>query len=81
MPIYEYACTVCGHRFEELQEMKDAPKESCPQCGKPVRRLMSTAVPISGKGGSGHVHHGGCCGGSGQCGGGMPSCPGGGCCN
>ncbi|MHB9155773.1 MAG: FmdB family zinc ribbon protein [Endomicrobiales bacterium] len=76
MPIYEYACTECAHRFEELQEMNDKPKDKCPVCGKPVRRLMSAATPIMAKG---KCSERSCCGGETQCGGGMPSCHGGKC--
>ena len=24
MPIYEYECTKCGHRFEKIQKISDA---------------------------------------------------------
>jgi putative FmdB family regulatory protein len=34
MPIYEYQCQNCGHLFEELQSMKEAPLVTCPKCGK-----------------------------------------------
>ena len=34
MPIYEYICDNCGHTFEELQTMKEAPLVKCPNCGK-----------------------------------------------
>lgn len=33
MPIYEYLCNNCGHKFEELRSMDDKDKEiSCPKC-------------------------------------------------
>ena len=43
MPIYEFRCTQCGHKFEELvfasQDVKDL---HCPNCGaKNVNKLMS----------------------------------------
>ncbi len=41
MPIYEYECTVCGHRTEVLQRMSDPAPQGCDECGKPVRRLLS----------------------------------------
>ncbi len=41
MPIYEYECTVCAHRFETMQRISDPPLESCPECGEPVRKLIS----------------------------------------
>jgi putative FmdB family regulatory protein len=41
MPLYEYACESCGHRFEIIQKFSDAPLETCPKCGGPVRKLQS----------------------------------------
>src|SRR6266849_5722479 len=41
MPLYEYECDVCGHRFEVIQKFADAPIETCPSCGGPVRKLQS----------------------------------------
>ena len=35
MPIYEYECTVCGHRFETYQPMEAAD----PPCPRPVKVL------------------------------------------
>ena len=35
MPIYEYACRLCGHEEEEFQFMADSPLEQCPKCGEP----------------------------------------------
>jgi len=52
MPIYEYACTACGHEFEEWQKMSDAPVRTCPKCRKKkVERLISrTAFQLKGGG-------------------------------
>ncbi len=33
MPIYEYQCRECGHRFEYLV-LKSTPPAECPVCGK-----------------------------------------------
>ena len=30
MPTYEYACAKCGHEFEKVQSMLDAPLTVCP---------------------------------------------------
>lgn len=44
MPIYEYQCDACGHRFEKLQKMADEPIRNCPECSKPeARKLVSAA--------------------------------------
>jgi putative FmdB family regulatory protein len=41
MPIYEYACTVCGERTEARQGFDDPPLEECPVCGGRLRKLYS----------------------------------------
>jgi len=42
MPIYEYECQACGHRFEEWQKMSDAPVRVCPKCQEEkVEKLIS----------------------------------------
>lgn len=40
MPIYEYECQMCGHRFERLQQFSDEPVEVCPSCAGPVQRVI-----------------------------------------
>lgn len=42
MPIYEFECSACAHRFERLQKLSDADPTECPVCGKsPVRRCVT----------------------------------------
>jgi putative FmdB family regulatory protein len=41
MPLYEYLCDACGHRFEVIQKFSDAPLELCPKCGGRVHKLQS----------------------------------------
>jgi putative FmdB family regulatory protein len=41
MPVYEYACTVCGERTEKKQGFDDPPLEVCPHCGGKLRKLYS----------------------------------------
>ncbi len=41
MPIYEYACTVCGERTEARQGFTDPPLTECPECGGKLRKLYS----------------------------------------
>jgi putative FmdB family regulatory protein len=72
MPIYEYACRSCDHRFEELVSSYGT-LVACPQCTSgEVEKLLSAFTartaggapalrPPSGGGG------GGCCGGGCGC--------------
>jgi len=41
MPIYEYKCKVCDHKFEEFKEMDADPVKICPECGGEVKQLIS----------------------------------------
>ena len=46
MPIYEYEplsgeCPFCRGRFEELQNIGEAPYETCPSCDVPCKRVIS----------------------------------------
>ena len=51
MPLYEYECDACGHRFEVIVKFSDAPLETCPTCGGPVHKLMSSpAIQFKGSG-------------------------------
>jgi putative FmdB family regulatory protein len=51
MPLYEYQCEKCGHRFEKIQKFSDKPIKKCPQCGGPVKQLISPpAVQFKGSG-------------------------------
>jgi len=40
VPLYEYACANCGHRFEVRQRVVDEPISVCPKCGGPTRRVF-----------------------------------------
>ena len=51
MPLYEYQCDNCGHRFEVIQKFSDAPVAVCPKCGGPVTKLFSSpAIQFKGTG-------------------------------
>ena len=41
MPIYEYECESCMHRFEILQKFSDRPLKKCDKCGGPVHKVLS----------------------------------------
>jgi putative FmdB family regulatory protein len=42
MPLYEYECDECGHRFERIQKYSDPHVERCPKCNGTVRKLVSS---------------------------------------
>ena len=51
MPLYEYECEACAHRFERIQKYSDPPIETCPKCGSKVRKLFSSpAIQFKGSG-------------------------------
>jgi len=51
MPSYDYRCKKCGHSFEELQSMMDAPLVTCPACGtENLQRLIGGGMGIIFKG-------------------------------
>ncbi len=51
MPLYEYECETCSHRFEVIQKFSDAPIAVCPKCGGPVQKLLSSpAIQFKGSG-------------------------------
>jgi putative FmdB family regulatory protein len=51
MPLYEYECEACSHRFEVIQKFSDPPIEKCPKCGGAVRKLLSSpAIQFKGSG-------------------------------
>ncbi|HOB51635.1 MAG TPA: zinc ribbon domain-containing protein [Acidobacteriota bacterium] len=51
MPIYEYVCTVCNHRFEKIQKFSDPPVTDCPDCGQRVELAPSApAIQFKGSG-------------------------------
>ena len=51
MPLYEYQCKKCQHRFEKIQKFSDPLVKTCPKCGGPVQQLLSApAVQFKGSG-------------------------------
>jgi putative FmdB family regulatory protein len=51
MPLYEYECNACAHRFEVIQKYSDAPIDICPKCGSAVTKLFSSpAIQFKGSG-------------------------------
>jgi putative FmdB family regulatory protein len=52
MPLYEYLCGACGHRFEQIRKFSDSPLEVCPNCGeRKLHKLVSSpAIQFKGSG-------------------------------
>ncbi len=52
MPIYEYACSGCGHELEAWQKISEKPKKVCPSChARKLERLISnTSFQLKGTG-------------------------------
>src|SRR5688572_9624375 len=51
MPLYEYQCDQCAHRFEVIQKFSDPPVDVCPKCGGAVKKLLSSpAIQFKGTG-------------------------------
>jgi putative FmdB family regulatory protein len=51
MPLYEYKCKKCGHRFERIQTFSAPDAKECPVCQGEVERLISApAVQFKGSG-------------------------------
>ncbi len=41
MPLYEYQCEKCGHRFEKIESVSASATKKCPKCGARAVRLPS----------------------------------------
>jgi putative FmdB family regulatory protein len=51
MPLYEYECEKCGHRFEKIQKFSDKMVKKCPECGGRVEQMISApTVQFKGSG-------------------------------
>ncbi len=46
MPIYEYMCEFCHHKFQLLQKFGEEPPKKCPNCGKEggIKKLISQTM-------------------------------------
>ena len=49
MPTYQYACTECGHAFEQVQSFTDDALTECPECRGRLRKVFN-AVGVVFKG-------------------------------
>ncbi len=51
MPLYEYECSSCHHRFEKIESFSASEKKECPKCGKVAKRLLAApAIQFKGSG-------------------------------
>jgi len=51
MPLYEYQCKKCHHRFERIQKFSDPHLKKCPECGGALEQVISApAVQFKGSG-------------------------------
>jgi putative FmdB family regulatory protein len=51
LPLYEYLCTKCNHRFEKIQKFSDPMVKKCPECGGKVENVLhAPAVQFKGAG-------------------------------
>jgi putative FmdB family regulatory protein len=53
MPIYEFECSGCGHRFDRLQKLSDPDPSVCPECAvqdKVQRRVSAPQFRLAGGG-------------------------------
>ncbi len=51
LPLYEYRCKACGHRFEKIQTYSAPDQKECPVCHAEVERLISApSIQFKGSG-------------------------------
>jgi putative FmdB family regulatory protein len=55
VPLYEFLCKVCGHRFEKIQKFSDPPPSECPACGKEEIEQVIHAPAVQFKGSGWYV--------------------------
>lgn len=49
MPLYEYECPLCGHRFEVLQKMGETGEQlTCPVCGAGEQQRVYSSFASTG---------------------------------
>jgi len=74
MPVYEFRCSQCGHKFELLRPMSKVNDDaSCPRCNNGAKRIPSvfaafsksssgSSAPVSGGSGCGTCSSSSCAG-------------------
>lgn len=66
MPLYEYQCPTCGHRFEVLQRLGEGGDGlACPECERPRPERKLSTFAAGGASPSASAPAGACCRGPG----------------
>lgn len=47
MPIYDYKCNKCGHRFSQMNSIKDRNNASCPKCKSKEVKLVIAGCSVN----------------------------------
>jgi putative FmdB family regulatory protein len=51
LPLYEYECAKCAHRFEKIESHSASTTKKCPKCGARAKRLLAApAIQFKGSG-------------------------------
>jgi putative FmdB family regulatory protein len=51
VPLYEYECVKCAHRFEKIEKVDAPHRQKCPKCGARAERLLAPpAIHFKGSG-------------------------------
>jgi putative FmdB family regulatory protein len=51
LPLYEYKCVKCGHRFEKIEKHDASEIKKCPKCGANApRQLSAPGIQFKGTG-------------------------------
>lgn len=51
LPLYEYRCVKCGHRFEKIENVSASERKKCVKCGNKAERLVAApAIQFKGSG-------------------------------
>jgi len=51
LPLYEYKCVKCGHRFEKIESVSASETKKCPRCrSRAERQISSSSIQFKGSG-------------------------------